>query len=51
MNAKPEEQMRGPGQAIRVVNYPGSVGEGHSAGPKAAVNHIVDIHTQSGVFF
>ncbi len=42
MNAEPEEQMRGSGQVIRVVNYPGSVGEGHSAGLKAAVNLSVD---------
>lgn len=31
MNAEPEEQMRGSGQVIEVVNYPRSVGEGHTA--------------------
>lgn len=42
MNAEPEEQMKGSGQVIRVVNYTESFGEGHSAGPKAAVNLSVD---------
>lgn len=34
--------MRGSGQIIRVVNYPGTLGEGHSAGPKASANLSVD---------
>lgn len=47
MNAEPEEQMRGSGQIIRVVNDSQSLGRGHSSGPKARSTLVsVDVCTQ-----
>lgn len=51
MNAEPEEQMRGSGQVIEVVNYPGSLREGHTAGPRVAVDLSRDIFTHSPCLF
>lgn len=51
MNAEPEEQMRGSFQVIEVVNYPRSLREGHTAGPRVAVDLSIDIFTHSLCLF
>ena len=52
MNAEPEEQMRGSARIIRVVNYPGSLGEGRSAGPKDRSTSVsIQAHTVSAFFY